>query len=60
MRESHYKLDSRKYQNISLMQLVMGTTPEFLLYVRYNPGRRRARESTTGHPLRVARAGALG
>ncbi|HET6348093.1 MAG TPA: DUF3943 domain-containing protein [Candidatus Krumholzibacteria bacterium] len=39
-RESHYKLYSQKYQNISLTQLIKGTTPEFLVYVHWMPGKK--------------------
>ena len=37
-RESHYKAFSDQNNNLSITQLIKGTTPEFLLYVHYNPG----------------------
>jgi hypothetical protein len=37
-RESHYKAYLDAYPGWSVTQLVKGTTPEFLLYVHFNPG----------------------
>jgi hypothetical protein len=38
-RESHYKVYLDAYPGWSVTQLVKGTTPEFLLYAQWSPGR---------------------